>query len=147
LWMPRHMFTPPSSVSLGAGWRADLHDVRALRLEHLGRICVSVRDPVLRLKIGQTNRVGIDGGDELQPVVQRGDGLPVCTRDAAGADDCSAHGCSLLKTFSVYAECPAYAVATAAAFSRPSSSTAVSRILNFWTLPVTVIGKPSTNFQ
>ena len=29
---------------------------------------------------------------------------------------------------------------------RPSSSIAWSRILNFWTLPVTVIGKESTNF-
>ena len=29
----------------------------------------------------------------------------------------------------------------------PSSATAISRIRNFWTLPVTVIGKASTNFQ
>src|SRR5207248_9985574 len=41
----------------------------------------------------------------------------------------------------------AQAVLIPAAFSRPSSSTAVSRILNFWTLPVTVIGNASTNFQ
>ncbi len=40
-----------------------------------------------------------------------------------------------------------YAVRTAAAFSRPSSSVAVSRILYFWILPVTVIGKASVNFQ
>ncbi len=39
-----------------------------------------------------------------------------------------------------------HAVAIAAAFSNPSSSTASSRILNFCTLPVTVIGKDSTNF-
>ena len=30
---------------------------------------------------------------------------------------------------------------------KASSSTAVSRILDFWILPVTVIGKLSTNFQ
>src|SRR6266568_7738512 len=29
----------------------------------------------------------------------------------------------------------------------PKSSTATSRILNFWTLPLTVIGNPPTNFQ
>jgi hypothetical protein len=39
-----------------------------------------------------------------------------------------------------------YAVAIAAAWPRPSSSTASSRILNFCTLPVTVIGNESTNF-
>src|SRR5262249_21150390 len=39
-----------------------------------------------------------------------------------------------------------HAVATAAARSNPSSSIACSRILNFCTFPVTVIGKPSTNF-
>src|SRR5438105_227703 len=41
----------------------------------------------------------------------------------------------------------AQAVTTAAAASRPSSATATSRILNFWILPVTVIGNASTNFQ
>ena len=35
----------------------------------------------------------------------------------------------------------------AAAACSPSSSTAASRILYFWTLPVTVMGKASTNFQ
>jgi hypothetical protein len=39
-----------------------------------------------------------------------------------------------------------YAVAIAAASLSPSSSVATSRILNFCTLPVTVIGKESTNF-
>ncbi len=39
----------------------------------------------------------------------------------------------------------AYAVTTSAACPRPSSSIAVSRILNFCTLPVTVIGNESTN--
>jgi hypothetical protein len=34
-----------------------------------------------------------------------------------------------------------------AAASSPSSATATSRIRNFCTLPVTVIGKASTNFQ
>src|SRR5437016_12704507 len=43
--------------------------------------------------------------------------------------------------------CQRQAVLTPAASCRPSSSTAISRIRNFWTLPVTVIGKPSTNFQ
>ena len=37
-------------------------------------------------------------------------------------------------------------MAIIAVWPRPSSWIAVSRILNFWTLPVTVIGKPSTNF-
>ena len=41
----------------------------------------------------------------------------------------------------------AQAVCTLAALSSPSSSIALSRIRNFWTFPVTVIGKPSTNFQ
>jgi hypothetical protein len=41
----------------------------------------------------------------------------------------------------------AYAVAIAAAAPSPSSSVAVSRILNFCTLPVTVIGKESTNLM
>ena len=40
----------------------------------------------------------------------------------------------------------ATAVAIAAASASPSSSIAVSRILNFWTLPVTVIGNESTSF-
>ncbi len=40
-----------------------------------------------------------------------------------------------------------YAVFTAAAFSSPSSLMAVSRILYFCTLPVTVIGNSSTSFQ
>ena len=39
----------------------------------------------------------------------------------------------------------AQAVRVEAAPSRPSSATACSRILNFWTLPVTVIGNSSTN--
>ena len=42
---------------------------------------------------------------------------------------------------------PTHAVRMPAAASSPSSSMAASRILNFWILPVTVIGKPSTNFQ
>ena len=37
------------------------------------------------------------------------------------------------------------AVGWPAASCRPSSATEVSRILNFCTLPVTVIGKPSVN--
>jgi hypothetical protein len=41
----------------------------------------------------------------------------------------------------------AQAVLTRSAASRPSSATEVSRILNFCTLPVTVIGNSSTNFQ
>ena len=40
-----------------------------------------------------------------------------------------------------------HAVFTLAAASRPSSAMAASRILYFCTLPVTVMGKPSTNFQ
>ncbi len=40
-----------------------------------------------------------------------------------------------------------YAVRIAAACPRPSSSTAASRILNFWILPVTVIGKASVKRQ
>ena len=44
-------------------------------------------------------------------------------------------------------EAPAQAVRVSAASSRPSSATEVSRILNFWTLPVTVMGKASTNLQ
>ena len=40
-----------------------------------------------------------------------------------------------------------YAVWIAAASPRPSSAIAISRIRNFWILPVTVIGKPSTSFQ
>lgn len=39
------------------------------------------------------------------------------------------------------------AIRTAASLWSPSSSTACSRIRNFWILPVTVIGKPSTSFQ
>ena len=35
---------------------------------------------------------------------------------------------------------------TAAAFSKPSAFTLSSRIRNFCTLPVTVMGKASTNF-
>ncbi len=38
-----------------------------------------------------------------------------------------------------------YAVSMRAALSKPSSLTACSRIKNFWILPVTVIGKASTN--
>ena len=41
---------------------------------------------------------------------------------------------------------PAHAVLTAAAFVRPSSPMAISRMRNFWILPVTVIGNSSTNF-
>jgi len=40
-----------------------------------------------------------------------------------------------------------HAVRIPAAVCSPSSSTAASRILNFWILPVTVIGNSSTNFQ
>src|SRR6185503_20534534 len=39
------------------------------------------------------------------------------------------------------------AVGSEAAACSPSSATATSRILNFWTLPVTVVGNSSTNFQ
>jgi hypothetical protein len=39
------------------------------------------------------------------------------------------------------------AMRMAASLWSPSSSTACSRIRNFWILPVTVIGKPSTSFQ
>ena len=38
-----------------------------------------------------------------------------------------------------------YAVVIAAAVSRPSSLMLCSRMMNFWTLPVTVVGKASTN--
>jgi hypothetical protein len=41
----------------------------------------------------------------------------------------------------------AQAVWVRSAVSRPSSATEVSRILNFWTLPVTVMGNSSTNRQ
>ena len=37
-----------------------------------------------------------------------------------------------------------HAILTAAAFSRPSAFTLSSRMRNFWTLPVTVIGNAST---
>ena len=37
------------------------------------------------------------------------------------------------------------AILTAAALPRPSSLTLCSRMRNFWTLPVTVMGKASTN--
>ena len=40
-----------------------------------------------------------------------------------------------------------YAVLTAAASPRPSSAMATSRILNFWILPVTVMGNWSVIFQ
>jgi hypothetical protein len=40
----------------------------------------------------------------------------------------------------------AYAVSIAATSCRPRSMIACSRILNFWILPVTVVGKLSTNF-
>src|SRR5207253_6259679 len=40
-----------------------------------------------------------------------------------------------------------HAVFTCAAFCNPNSSMDCSRILNFWILPVTVIGNASTNFQ
>lgn len=46
-----------------------------------------------------------------------------------------------------FVEAWCHAVTTPAACARPSSSIAISRILNFCTLPVTVIGNPSTNFQ
>jgi hypothetical protein len=39
------------------------------------------------------------------------------------------------------------AVSIRAAAWRPSSSMLISRIRNFWILPVTVVGKASTNFQ
>jgi hypothetical protein len=38
-----------------------------------------------------------------------------------------------------------HAISTAAAFSSPSALTLSSRMTNFWTLPVTVMGKASTN--
>jgi hypothetical protein len=41
----------------------------------------------------------------------------------------------------------AQAVSMREADFRSSSAMETSRILNFWTLPVTVIGKSSTNFQ
>jgi hypothetical protein len=41
----------------------------------------------------------------------------------------------------------AQAVSICATFSSRSSAMEISRILNFCTLPVTVIGKPSTNLQ
>jgi hypothetical protein len=40
-----------------------------------------------------------------------------------------------------------YAAAASATASNPSSRIAISRIRNFWTLPVTVIGKPSTSLK
>ena len=40
----------------------------------------------------------------------------------------------------------AYAVSMAATSCKPRSRIACSRILNFWILPVTVVGKLSTNF-
>ena len=40
-----------------------------------------------------------------------------------------------------------YAVSIAAAAARPSSAMASSRMRNFCTLPVTVMGKESTSFQ
>ena len=41
----------------------------------------------------------------------------------------------------------AYAAAAASVGASPSSAIAISRIRNFWILPVTVIGNASTNFQ
>ena len=40
-----------------------------------------------------------------------------------------------------------HAVRIAAASCSPSSSMVAWRMMNFWILPVTVIGKASTNFQ
>src|SRR6266849_8768495 len=62
-----------AQIDVGARWRADLDDVRALFLEHLGRVLVTARDAVAFLKISEAGWIGIDRGDQLQPVAQRGD--------------------------------------------------------------------------
>ena len=51
---------------------------------------------------------------------------------------------ALMRTLGLWEGRIVYAILMAAAFSRPSSVTLSSRITNFWTLPVTVMGKAST---
>ena len=51
---------------------------------------------------------------------------------------------ALMRTLGLWGGRTVYAILMAAAFSRPSSVTLSSRIKNFWTLPVTVMGKAST---
>ena len=51
---------------------------------------------------------------------------------------------ALMRTHGLSEGRTVYAILMAAAFSRPSSVTLSSRIKNFWTLPVTVMGKAST---
>ena len=51
---------------------------------------------------------------------------------------------ALMRTLGLWDGRTVYAILMAAAFSRPSSVTLSSRITNFWTLPVTVMGKAST---
>ena len=51
---------------------------------------------------------------------------------------------ALMRTLGLWEGRTVYAILMAAAFSRPSSVTLSSRITNFWTLPVTVMGKAST---
>src|SRR5205823_496439 len=99
-----------------------------------------------------------EGDDPVRGAVQvRGDRRPLAR--AAGAsgrlhprpDPAAAHVAERARLQGDAARAGAqtvacYAVATVAACSRPSSSIADSRILNFCTLPVTVIGKESTNF-
>ena len=55
----------------------------------------------------------------------------------------SGEACRRTPSYSLTGEC--YAVTTAAAVSRPSSLTEISRISTFRILPVTVIGNPSQN--
>jgi hypothetical protein len=53
---------------------------------------------------------------------------------------------ALVRTLGLWEGRTVYAILMAAAFSRPSSVTLSSRITNFWTLPVTVMGKASTKW-
>ena len=103
-----------------------------------------------RREVGRDEEVGVG---KLWRTGSRGDEHPGARlpqpRDYRGADPLSATGDERPASVELPAithEQLAHAILTAAARSRPSSATLVSRMRNFWTLPVTVIGKPSTNF-
>jgi hypothetical protein len=51
---------------------------------------------------------------------------------------------ALMRTLGLWEGRIVYAILMAATFSRPSSVTLSSRITNFWTLPVIVMGKAFT---
>ncbi len=105
---------------------------------------LALRENPLKFLRTRLGRVAKDDTMADKHYIPRTKSWPVRARDAREEVCLQA---DFFEGVAVAAYAAAYAVRCFSARSSPSSATAISRILNFCTLPVTVVGNSSTNFQ